>query len=148
MRATAFALAIYLLLLAVSNGLGTGPVRAQDEPEIDALNWKAAQLYQARNFAEAMVAAREALALAEQRFAPQDARLAKLLSNVALLHEMLKQHAEAEPFYRRALAIEEVALGPAHARVGKRLTDLAGLYVGNVGGDHQCRAATDGEDPG
>jgi tetratricopeptide (TPR) repeat protein/CHAT domain-containing protein len=128
-RATVFALVIYLLVLAVSSGLGTPRASAQDEAEIDALNLKAAQLYQARNYGEAMVLAREALALAEQRFAPQDARLAKLLNNVALLHEMLKQYAEAEPFYRRALSIEEVALGPAHATVGKTLKDLAGLYA-------------------
>src|SRR5262245_14452413 len=83
MRATAVALAIFLLLLAVSTGLGTGRASAQVEPDIDALNLKAAQLYQAQSYAEAMVPAKEALALAEQRFAPDDRRLARLLNNLA-----------------------------------------------------------------
>ena len=123
-------LAIYLLVLAVSStGSGRVLCARKRRGEVDALNLKAAQLYQARNYAEAMLPARAALALAEQRFAPQDARLAKLLNNIALLHEMLKQYAEAEPFYRRALSIEETALGPADAAVGKTLKDLAGLYA-------------------
>jgi CHAT domain-containing protein/tetratricopeptide (TPR) repeat protein len=128
MRATAFALAIYLLILAVSVGLGTHRAGAQ-EGEIDALNLQAAQLYEAGKYGEAMVPAREALALAEQRFGPEDARLARLLNNVALLHERLKQYAEAEPFYQRALSIEEKALGPGDAAVGKTLRNLAGLYA-------------------
>jgi tetratricopeptide (TPR) repeat protein/CHAT domain-containing protein len=127
MRATAVALAIFVLLLAVSTGFDRAS--AQVEPDIDALNSKAAQLYQVQSYAEALLPAKEALALAEQRFAPDDRRLARLLNNLALLHEMLKQYAEAEPFYQRALAIEEKALGPTHAAVGKTLKNLAWLYT-------------------
>src|SRR5262245_56668747 len=127
MRAS-FALAIYLSSLLLLAAAGTGPASAQAEEEVDALNRRAAELYQARNYPEAMAIAQQALALGEQRFGPEDARLAKLLGNVALLNTMLNRHAEAEPYWRRALAIQEKALGDEHVSVGRTLSHLGQLY--------------------
>ena len=129
MRTRRFALLICVLLVGMGLGLGSGPAAAQSEDDVDALNRQAAQLYQERNYQAAMGLAQQALALAEQRFAGDDPRLAKLLGNVALLHEMLRQYPEAEPFYRRALAIQEQAFGAEHVSVGRTLKDLAALQV-------------------
>src|SRR5262245_50068241 len=129
MRTRRFALLICVLLVGIGLGVGGGPAAAQSEDDIDALNRQAAQLYQERNYQAAMGIAQQALALAEQRFAGDDPRLAKLLGNVALLYEMLRQYPEAEPFYRRALAIREQALGAEHVSVGRTLKDLAALQV-------------------
>src|SRR5262249_57117204 len=82
-----------LLLLAT---VGSGPASAQAEEEVDALNRRAAELYQARNYPEAMAIAQQALALGEQRFGPEDTRLAKSLGNVALLNTILNRHPAPE----------------------------------------------------
>ncbi|HJZ31641.1 MAG TPA: tetratricopeptide repeat protein [Hyphomicrobiaceae bacterium] len=119
------AAAIYALFVVVGMGLGIYPGAAQSDAEIDALNRRAAELYQAKNFEEAMAAAQQALALAEARFPANDPRLSKLLSNLALINEVLNRAAEAEPLYRRALAIDEAASGPDHIAVGRTLSRLA-----------------------
>ena len=119
------AAAIYALLVVVGMGLRICPGAAQSDAEVDALNRRAAELYQAKNFEEAMAAAQQALALAEARFAANDPRLSKLLSNLALINEVLNRAAEAEPLYRRALAIDEAASGPDHIAVGRTLSRLA-----------------------
>ena len=128
MRAFGLAVAVYLSVLAVATVAGAGLATAQSDQEVDALHQQAAQLYQARKYREAMPIAEQALALAEQRFGADDARLSKLLYGLALLHEVQGRLAEAEPFYRRALAIQENARGPDHASVGTILDGLAGLY--------------------
>src|SRR5262245_15045797 len=129
MRTDRFALWICVLLVGIGLGMGPCPGQAQSADDIEGLNAQAAQLYQERNFQAALGLAQEALALAEGRFSAEDPRLAKLLGNVALLHETLRQYSEAEHFYRRALAIQEQAFGAEHASVGRTLKDLAGLYV-------------------
>jgi tetratricopeptide (TPR) repeat protein/CHAT domain-containing protein len=130
MRTRRFSLWICVLLLGIGMGVGGCPGWAQSpDDDIDGLNRRAAQLYQERNYQAAMGLAQEALALAEQRFSADNPRLAKLLGNVALLHEMLRQYPEAEPFYKRKLAVEEQAFGAEHVSVGKTLKDLAALYV-------------------
>src|SRR4029450_12797728 len=113
------------LLLGIGIAGAACPGRAQSEDDIDGLNRQAAQRYQERDYQAAMGLAQEALALAEQRFSAADPRVAKLLGNVALLHEMLRQYEQAEPFYRRALAIQEQAFGAEHVSVGRTLKDLA-----------------------
>jgi CHAT domain-containing protein/tetratricopeptide (TPR) repeat protein len=128
MRAS-IALAIYLAILVLSAVLRASPGTAQAEAELDALNRRAAELYQARNYSEAMAIAQQALALGEQQFGAEDARLGKLLGNLALLNEMLNRHAEAEPYRRRALAIEEKAWGEDHVSVGRTLSQLGQLYL-------------------
>ena len=97
------------------------PARPPAKPsgEVEALHERAAELYRARKYVEAMPIAQQALALGEQRFGPDDARLGKLLYGVALLHDVQGRYAEAEPFYQRTLAVLEKARGPDHVSVGQ-----------------------------
>src|SRR6185436_19943022 len=77
---------VILLALAVGNVVAAGTAFAQADEEVEGLNRQAAQLYQTRKYDEAMPIAEKALALGEQRFGPDDARLGELLNNVALIH--------------------------------------------------------------
>ena len=129
MKPTGFALALQLLLLAGGALAGAGPGAAQTDAEVDALTHRAAQLYQVRNYSEAMPIAQQALALGQERYGGDDARLGGLLINVALLHQRLGRHAEAEPLYLRALSLQERSPTPDQAALGRILTDLAGLYA-------------------
>jgi len=120
---------VIVLALAVGNVATAGAAFAQADEEVEGLNRQAAQLYQTRKYDEAMPIAEKALALGEQRFGPDDARLGELLNNVALIHRAQSRLAEAEPFHKRALAVQERVLGADHASVGKTLIDLAELYA-------------------
>ncbi len=83
--------------------------------------------YQQGNYPEAEKRLVAALKEAEN-FGPEDPRLAKTLTDLALLYRAQGKYAEAEPLYKRALAIKEKALGPEHPRVAISLNNLAELY--------------------
>ncbi len=123
-----FRIAFALFALAIGNILAAGAAGAQSADDVEALQRQIGQLYQSGKHSEAMAIAQQALALGEQRFGPDDARLGTLLNNIATLHRVQRQYAEAEPFYQRALAIQEKALGTDHATVGKAVGELAHLY--------------------
>ena len=129
MRAIGCAFAVCLSVLTIAAVGGAGPAAGQAGGEVEALHERAAELYRARKYGEAMPIAQQALALGEQRFGPDDARLGKLFYGVALLHDVQGRYAEAEPFYQRTLAVLEKARGADHVSVGKILNDLAGLYA-------------------
>lgn len=78
--------------------------------------------------AEALIAAKQALTLAEDSLAPDDANIAVLLNGLAIEHYALLQFDEAEPLYRRALAIAEKSFGPDAPFVGNCLNNLAEAY--------------------
>jgi CHAT domain-containing protein/tetratricopeptide (TPR) repeat protein len=103
--------------------------KGQQSDDLDALNQQVEQLYQAGKYSEATDLAKRALAVAERRFSPDDAKVGTDLNNLALLHRAQGRYAEAEPLFKRALAIEENALGPEHPTVGTILDELAALYM-------------------
>ena len=75
--------------------------------------------------AEALLAATQALQLAEESLEPDHPDLAVLLNSLAVEHSALKQFDLAEPLYARALAIAEKAFGPDDYFVGTCLNNLA-----------------------
>src|SRR5262245_61166762 len=83
MRALGCAFAVCLSVLTIVAVVGAGPAAAQPAGEVEALHEQAAELYKARKYGEAMPIAQQALALGEQRFGQDDARLGKLLYGVA-----------------------------------------------------------------
>ncbi|MDZ4790015.1 MAG: tetratricopeptide repeat protein, partial [Hyphomicrobiales bacterium] len=109
--------AIAILALVIFAG---GPCSAQDQPppELEALNDKVIELYQAGKYAEATPIAQRALAIAEKAPGPDHPDTGARLNNLALLYQAQGRLAEAEPLYKRALAIADKALGPDHPNVG------------------------------
>ncbi len=84
--------------------------------------------YPQGNYSEAIRYATEALRLGEEEFGPDHTTTARLLNDLAFLHDAQGNYAEAEPLYRRSLAILEKALGPEHPDVAASLNNLASLY--------------------
>ena len=84
-------------------------------------------LYQQGRYSEAISYAAEALKLGEDEFGPDHPTTARLLNDLAFVHEAQGNYAEAEPLYRRALAIWEKALGPEHPSVATGLENYATL---------------------
>ncbi len=69
-------------------------------------------LYQQRRHAEAIALAREALALAKEKFGPEHPDTAESMDNLATYLTAEGQYKEAEELYRRALEIIEKNFGP------------------------------------
>ena len=116
-----------LIFLATASAFSL-QARAQDTDEIGTLNGQVGRLYQAGKYAEAVVVARKALELSEQKFGPDHPNVGTTLNNLAALYGAQGRYAEAEPLYKRSLTIVEKALGPDHPNVGKTLNNLAELY--------------------
>ncbi|MEO1610402.1 MAG: tetratricopeptide repeat-containing protein, partial [Pseudomonadota bacterium] len=116
-----------LIFLTITSAFSL-QARAQDTDEIGTLNGQVVRLYQAGKYAEAIVVARKALELSEQKFGPDHPSVGTTLNNLALLYRAQGRYAEAEPLYKRDLAISEKALGPDHPSVGTTLNNLAALY--------------------
>jgi tetratricopeptide (TPR) repeat protein/uncharacterized protein YraI len=83
---------------------------------------KAAELYQAGKFAEAVPLTQRALAITEKMLGPNDPGVAMLLSRLAMLYVQLGRYADAEPLYKRAVAIAD------DLDVVESLNGLADLY--------------------
>jgi tetratricopeptide (TPR) repeat protein len=78
-------------------------------------------------FDEAEAPLRQALAIDERIYAPEDPNLATALNNLALLLLATSRLVEAEPLLRRALAIDERSCGREHPNVARDLNNLARL---------------------
>jgi len=116
-----------LLFLLLSSP--TPSVFAHDSrSEWAALNREVADLYQKGDYDHAVIAAKQALDLAERSFGPDHVDVALSLNNLALMYKTQKRFAAAEPLYKRSLLIREKALGPAHRSVAESLHNLAALY--------------------
>ena len=92
------------------------------------------RLYEAGKYAEAVLLARDTVALAESTLAPDHSELATALNSLALLYAAQGHYADAEPLYKRSLAIDEVVLGREHSdanyfAVARSLTNLGGLLA-------------------
>ena len=90
------ALVILFLLLG---GFGAA---ADAQPKAGEPSGSEARLfYQKGLYDKALIAARNALAMAEKTVGPDDPGLAASLNNLALLYDVLGQYGQAEPLYRR-----------------------------------------------
>ena len=97
---------IACLLLSAAIGIFSGAALAQT-PEPDALLARAEELSLQGEYDQAIRAASQALAAAEQAFGASDIRLAKPLKTLARLYELQSQDDKAGTYYQRALSILE-----------------------------------------
>lgn len=84
--------------------------------------------YRQGNYPEAERQFKAAIKEAEG-FGLLDLRLARSLSDLALLYSAQVKYAQTEALYKRALAIYDKVLGPVHSDVAASLNNLAGVYV-------------------
>ncbi|WP_386070172.1 tetratricopeptide repeat protein [Tahibacter sp. UC22_41] len=105
-------------------------IAAQAEPpSSEALNDRARSLYQEGRYDEAAATLREALALVEKDYGPDDPEVARSLNNLALIYKAQQRYDDAEPLYRRAVVIADRKLGEDDPDRMKSAGDLARLYV-------------------
>ena len=96
--------------------------------EWETLNQEAMSLHKKGQYKRAIVVAKKALQVAEQKAGANHRDVATRLNNLAELYLAQGQYAKAEPLYKRALAIREKALGPNHRDVAVVLENIAALY--------------------
>ena len=120
--------AALIILLAFSMEVTSVSAQVQGNDELGALDRQVLQLFQARKYVEAADAAKRALALAEQQFAPNHPRVVGALNHLAEIYRAQGHYADAEPLYERVLAIAEKSLGPGHPSVAIVLNNLATVY--------------------
>jgi CHAT domain-containing protein/tetratricopeptide (TPR) repeat protein len=106
----------------------TGAVQAQEQDDLTKLLAEVGRLRGMGKSAEAIPLARQAVALANERYGGQHVKVASALSWLASLHQDQGRLGEAEPLFRRGLAIYEDALGTEHPEVGTALNNLALLH--------------------
>ena len=121
---------IACLLLSAAIGIFSGAALAQT-PAPDALLARAEELSQQGEYDQAIRAASQALAAAEQAFGASDIRLAKPLKTLARLYELQGQDDKAETYYQRALSILESSAsadGDGIAELKARLAHIAAKH--------------------
>ncbi|HEX5108379.1 MAG TPA: tetratricopeptide repeat protein [Vicinamibacterales bacterium] len=104
------------------------------EEQIDVLNGRVFEMYQQRQFVEAIETAKLAYQLSTALLGEQHPKTAAALNNLAELHRVLGNDAEAEPLLERSLALSRQIFGETHANVGLTLNNLAILHYQR--GDH------------
>lgn len=115
-----------ILALAIGLSMGTSiPVTADELSDSYA---KGLELFRAENYDEALPHFRTTLQLAEDRFGPDDPRVAVELNNLAEVYRLMGDYAAAEPLYQRALALDEQNLEPGNPDLATSLNNLALLY--------------------
>ena len=77
----------------------------------------------------AVEAAKQTLQNDEQSLSPDDPKIARSLSLLAMLYKYKGQYAQAEPLFKRALTIDEKVFGEDDASVAIILGNLAELYI-------------------
>jgi CHAT domain-containing protein/tetratricopeptide (TPR) repeat protein len=102
---------------------------AQSPDDLEGLDRRAFQHYQAGQYAAAIPLAEQAVALAERLHGSDGLETGKALQGLALVYLQQGRYSDAEPLYKRALAIMQAVLGVEHSDVGTTLYGLALLYV-------------------
>ena len=98
------------------------------EEQIDQLNGRAFELYQQRQFSEAIETANLAYNLARALLGEEHEKTVAALNNLAELHRVLGNDTVAEPLLERSLALARETFGETHANVGLTLNNLAVLH--------------------
>ena len=93
------------------------------------LNDKVETFIQEDNYIATIIAANEALKVAEDNFGSNHSSVVISLDNLATAYVNQRKYAKAKPLYKRSLKIRKKILGKDHAGVGKSLNDLAGLLA-------------------
>ncbi len=111
-------------LLSAAIGVLAGAASAQTLPP-DGLLAQAEEFSSQGKYDQAIGAAQQALASAEQAFGVSDPRIVKALKTLARLYRRQGQDAKAEAQYQRALAILERSAGPDSKEIAELKADLA-----------------------
>jgi tetratricopeptide (TPR) repeat protein len=85
--------------------------------------------YRAGELTEAIPIAEQALAVAEEAFGPNDARVAQVLNDLGHLYLSQQDPAHAEGLHERALKIREQTFSGDGPAVVQSLNNLAKVYV-------------------
>jgi serine/threonine-protein kinase len=131
-------------LYGESRPLLEGALRLRRQPGGDTLDLSAslehlAILDQAQNRPEAEARYQEALRLREGKLGRRNPEVAKLLSNLGVLHAVRGDLPKAERFFRESLAIREATLGPLNLDIATSLNNL-GMVRSNQGDNKQGEA--------
>ena len=110
-----------------STGVG-GPEGHNARFKLKSLTDETKRLRDQARFQEALLKAREALALAEKIFGPDDEKIIGFLSLVSSIQLVVGDFASAEALLFRAMAIAEKSGGSNNFRVGDVHNNLAKLY--------------------
>jgi CHAT domain-containing protein len=113
------------------------PARAQSADDFEAQfhtpRWRLYELRVAGNYAEATAVAKRWLEQVEHEKGYEDAQVAVVLDELALLYQIQGRYTEAIPILERSLAIYEHAYGPNHEFVAISLSNLAVGLQGSGG---------------
>jgi esterase/lipase superfamily enzyme/Tfp pilus assembly protein PilF len=101
------------------------PAAAND---LDALNRQAAELYRASRYAEGVVIAERAVALAVEQHGEMAPEHATALNGLARLYRASGRYGEAEQLYKKALDIVTKILGPDDLQVAASLNGLGWVH--------------------
>jgi CHAT domain-containing protein/Tfp pilus assembly protein PilF len=101
---------------------------AQRLEDVNELNKRATELFNARQYSDAIPIVLRVLAIREKTLSRDHPDVATSLNNLAALYQRLGRYADAEPLYQRSLAIFEKALGHDHPDVEPLLNNLAEVY--------------------
>ena len=118
-----FALAAWLAAVG-----SVDPARAHRSNGLNKLNEQVVELYQRGKYAEAVVIAKRALALAERLGGPDHADVGICLVNLTTLYAAQGRLRELEPLLKRLLSLREKTLDPDHPDIEQSLNNLALLY--------------------
>jgi TonB family protein len=96
--------------------------------EASRLSAQVVELYNKKQFDEAMPLARRAVEIRERALGRDSALVGEALQNLASLYLAKKKYGDALSIYKRALAILEKADGPDNAKLANTLDNLGWLY--------------------
>jgi CHAT domain-containing protein len=96
--------------------------------QVNALNQRVIELYEARRYGEAISIAEEVLSILRQQLGDSHPDVAASLSNLATLYQGQGRYVEAEPLFLEALQIRRQQFGGNHIAVSNSLNNLAELY--------------------
>jgi CHAT domain-containing protein len=116
---------LFLAIASLYSGPSPGSAQSLD---MVAMTRRMNDAANAGRYAEAMTYARQLPAMYEQRFSPDDPRLAPLLCDVAEVYRLQASADEAVAIYRRAVAIRERAFGTDDPSVGQVLIMIGVAY--------------------
>ncbi len=127
MQLLAWKLFLLSMVLAIAAALPPALAKSPSDDELDAINSRAVELYNAGKYNEAIPLEQRYEAAMAARYGENAPEHATALNNLAQLLQATNRLAEAEPLMRRALAIGEKSFGAGHPDVARDLNNLAEL---------------------
>lgn len=118
-------LAAFVALLVPSIGMALAPSAAQQQLDLNAIQRRFHQFYEAGNYAAALKEAQNLEAGAKARLGTNNEHYSSTVYNLALAYAAVGKYAEAEQHYKKALAIDETLFGPGNRKLVRIINNLA-----------------------